>query len=86
MPEGSLRDKAVSGATWKLIEISVNHVMTFIVELYLARMLAPGDYGLVGMLAIFFGLAMVLADSGFSSALIQRQNRTHEDFSTRFCL
>lgn len=60
----SLRDKAVSGATWKLIEVSVAHVMTFVVELYLARKLAPSDYGLVGMLAIFFGLAMVLADSG----------------------
>lgn len=84
MQEGSLRDKAVSGATWKLVEISVAHVMTFVVELYLARKLAPSDYGLVGMLAIFFGLAMVLADSGFSSALIQRQNRTREDFSTVF--
>ena len=84
MPEGSLRDKAVSGATWKLIEISVTHVMTFIVELYLARKLAPSDYGLVGMLAIFFALAGVLVDSGFSSALIQRQNRTSKDFSTVF--
>lgn len=80
----SLRDKAVSGATWKLIEISVAHVMTFVVELYLARKLAPSDYGLVGMLAIFFALAGVLVDSGFSSALIQRQNRTREDFSTVF--
>ena len=80
----SLRDKAVSGATWKLIEISVAHIMTFVVELYLARKLAPSDYGLVGMLAIFFALAGVLVDSGFSSALIQRQNRTREDFSTVF--
>lgn len=84
MSNDSLRDKAVSGATWKLIEISVNHVMTFIVELYLARKLAPSDYGLVGMLAIFFALAGVLVDSGFSSALIQRQNRTSKDFSTVF--
>lgn len=84
MSEGSLRDKAVSGATWKLVEISVAHVMTFVVELYLARKLAPSDYGLVGMLAIFFGLANILVDSGFSSALIQRQDRTRDDYSTVF--
>ena len=84
MSNDSLKDRAISGATWKLIEISVAHVMTFVVELYLARKLAPSDYGLVGMLAIFFALAGVLVDSGFSSALVQRQNRTSKDFSTVF--
>lgn len=84
MQSESLRNKAISGATWKLTEICVAHIMTFVVELYLARKLAPSDYGLVGMLAIFFGLANILVDSGFSSALIQRQNRTREDYSTVF--
>ena len=84
MSEGSLRDKAVSGAIWKLITILVNYSMTFVVELYLARKLEPSDYGLVGMLTIFFAIAGVLVDSGFSSALVQRQNRTDADFSTVF--
>ena len=50
----------------------------------LARILSPGDYGIIGMLSIFFALATTFQDSGFGSALIQKKSRTDEDYSTVF--
>ena len=56
----------------------------FIVSIVLARILVPEDFGIIAMLALFTGVANIFIDSGFSSALIQRQNTTHTDESTVF--
>ena len=56
----------------------------FIVGIVLARMLLPSDYGLIGMLAIFIAISQWFIDSGFSTALIQKKNRSEIDFSTVF--
>ncbi len=49
-----------------------------------ARLLSPSDYGLVAMVSIFIMVAQTLVDSGFSNALIQRKDRTENDFVTVF--
>ena len=56
----------------------------FLVMLVIARILSPKDFGLVGMLAIFIAVAQSLIDSGFSQALIRKQDRTEIDNSTVF--
>ena len=39
---------------------------------------------MIGMLAIFLQVAQVFIDSGFTNALIQKKDRTEEDFATVF--
>jgi len=56
----------------------------FLVMIIMARLLTPKDYGLVGMVAIFIAVSQSLVDSGFSQALIRKQNRTETDNSTVF--
>lgn len=79
-----LKSKAVNGAIWVTVEKFVGQFVSFIFGLILARILSPSDYGIVGMLAIFLGVASTFTDSGMGSALIQKQNRTDKDFSTVF--
>ena len=50
----------------------------------MARLLTPYDYGIIGMLAIFIAVAQSLIDSGFSQALIRKQDRTDVDNNTVF--
>lgn len=50
----------------------------------MARILTPEDYGLVGMLTIFIAISQSLVDSGFSQALIRKQDRSETDNSTVF--
>lgn len=50
----------------------------------MARLLTPEDYGLVGMLTIFIAVSQSLVDSGFSQALIRKQDRSEIDNSTVF--
>lgn len=84
MAEKSLKDKTVKGVIWSTIErFSVQGVL-FIVTLVLARILDPKDFGLIGMLTIFIAVSQSLIDSGFSQALIRKQDRTEIDNCTVF--
>lgn len=69
---------------WSMIERFSAQGIQFVLSFFIARQLCPSDYGLMAMLAIFMALAQMFVDSGFSNALIQKQNRTDADFSTVF--
>lgn len=84
MVDNNLKKKTTKGIFWSFFERFSTQGVAFIVTLVMARLLSPGDYGLVGMLTIFMSLAQVFIDGGFSSALIQYKDRTEEDFSTVF--
>ena len=69
---------------WTSLERVATQAIQFGLGILVARRLLPEDYGVIGMLAIFFAIAQILLDSGFANALIQRQNRTEVDYSTAF--
>ena len=57
---------------------------TFVIGIFLARLLTPFDYGVVGLSTIFISLTDILIESGFSNALIRKQDRNQTDLSTAF--
>ncbi len=69
---------------WTAIQKYSTMLISFISSIILARLLMPEDYGAIGMLAIFMGLAEVFIDAGFGSALIQKKTPTQTDYSTVF--
>lgn len=79
-----LKQKTVKGVIWSSVERFSVQGIQFLVMIVMARLLTPKDYGLVGMVAIFIAVAQSLVDSGFSQALIRKQNRTETDNSTVF--
>ena len=84
MSQESLKNKTVKGVVWSSVERFSVQGVQFLVMLVIARLLDPSDFGLVGMLAIFLAVAQSLIDSGFSQALIRKQDRTEVDNSTVF--
>lgn len=80
----NLKQKTISGFTWSFIESIIGQGITFFVGIILARLLSPQEFGLIGMLTIFIALSQLLTDSGFSHALIRKQNCTQQDYSTVF--
>lgn len=80
----SLGDKAVSGAIWAAVDRVGSMALQFVVNLVLARLLTPADFGAVGMLTIFIAVSVTLVDGGFASALIQKKESNQSDFSTIF--
>ncbi len=80
----SLKHKTFKGTLWSSIERFSVQGIQFIVMIIMARILTPEDYGLIGMLAIFIAISQSLIDSGFSQALIRKQDRRQVDNSTVF--
>lgn len=80
----SLKSKTVKGVIWSSVERFSVQGVQFFVMLIIARLLTPNDYGLVGMLAVFLAISQTLIDSGFSQALIRKQNRSVTDNNTVF--
>ena len=83
MPE-NLGKKTVKGVMWSSVERFSMQGVHFLVTLILARMLTPDDFGLIGMLLVFIAISQSLIESGFSLALIRKQDRNDVDNSTVF--
>lgn len=84
MDMNSLGEKAFSGAIWASIDKIGTMALQFFVNIILARLLMPSDFGCVGMLAIFIVVSQTIIDGGFGSALIQKKEPTQTDYSTIF--
>lgn len=81
---GSVKEDTIKSVKWTAVEkVSVQGIQ-FLLGLIMARLLTPEDYGIVGMLSIFIAISSTFIDSGFSSALIRKNDRTEEDFCTVF--
>jgi O-antigen/teichoic acid export membrane protein len=84
MSEETLKEKTAKGLFWGGISNGGQQVLGVVFGVFLARILDAEDYGLVGMLAIFTGIAGTIINSGFSVALTNKQNATHEDYNAVF--
>ena len=69
---------------WRFAERCGAQLVTFIVSIVLARILAPEDYGTIALITVFTTILQVFVDSGLGTALIQKKNADDMDFSTVF--
>ncbi|MGL4937077.1 oligosaccharide flippase family protein, partial [Shewanella sp.] len=79
-----LANKTKKGLQWSALERFLTQGIQLVITLYLARLLGPTAFGLVGMLAVFIAIANVFVDSGFTSALIRKTDRSDSDLVTAF--
>ena len=80
----SLKKQAFVGVGWNALGRFSTQGVSFILQIILARLLSPSDYGIIAMMAIFLQVAAVFVDSGFGKALVQKQNCEEKDYSTVF--
>lgn len=86
MQERNTKAKVLSSLFWKLMERGGTQGIQFIVQIVLARLLLPEDYGLITLVTIFIAFANVFVQSGFNTALIQKKDADEVDFSSVFYL
>lgn len=84
MAQQSLKDKTIKGTFWSAADAFLGQGVTFIVGIVLARLLSPEEYGLIGICTIFITVLSGVVDSGFSTALIRRNDVTNDDYNTMF--
>ena len=82
--QNNLKDKTLKGTAWSFVDNFITIGVTFIVNIILARILSPEEFGLIGIITIFTAVFNSIVDCGFSSALIRKNNVTDLDYNTIF--
>lgn len=80
----SLKEKAVSGLLWSLWQQVSSKLVSFCISVFLARILAPAEFGLIAMLSLFIAIGNTLLDSGLTTSLIRTTDANQRDYSTIF--
>lgn len=74
----------ISNFLWRFAERCGAQLVTFVVSILLARILAPEDYGTIALITVFTTILQVFVDSGLGTALIQKKDADDLDFSSVF--
>lgn len=75
---------AKAGVVWTFLQQFSVQIINFGVQIVLARLLMPSDFGLIAMITVFISIGQSLSDSGMTSSLIRNEKNTEEDYNTVF--
>jgi len=81
-----VESKGRKAVKWSFYEKLLKRGITFVVSLFLARLLEPSDFGLLALITIFSAFASSFADLGFGQALVQKKDVTKIQYNTVFYL
>lgn len=84
MGSSTLKKQTISGMIWSAIGKFGTMGISFVSNMVLARLLMPSDYGAIAMVHIFIALSNLLVIGGFTSALIQKKDAKHIDYTSVF--
>jgi len=80
----NLKEKVIKGVMWSATEKWGQQAISFVVFLFLARLLAPEDFGLVALASIYIELIGVFLDMGWGVAIVQRVDLEDAHLDTAF--
>lgn len=86
MSPGDLGERGGAALRWSFIAQASRLSLQFLIGVGLARLLSPGDFGLLGLVAVFTGFAGLFADLGLGSALIHRPSPSPDEYAAVFWL
>jgi len=78
------RQNVISNLIWRFLERCGSQLVAVVVQIVLARLLAPELFGTVAKVTIITSILMVFVDSGMANSLIQKKDPDDLDFSSVF--
>lgn len=86
----SLTDKSISGLLWSFTGVGGHGILQTVITLFLARLLSPEAFGLVGAAMIVINFSQIFSTLGVSPAIVQHPNlnekHIHAGFLISICL
>ena len=70
-PSGGMKAQVMSALRWSAVAKMGGQLINWAITLFVMRLLAPADYGLVAMLSLIFMFLGMLGDMGFGSSITQ---------------
>lgn len=77
-------NRTITSVCWKLLERGGNQSIQLVVQIVMARILTPKEFGALAIMLVFINIGNVIVTSGLSTALVQTEEVDDTDFSTVF--
>lgn len=78
------KNRTITSVCWKLLERGGNQSIQLVVQIVMARILTPKEFGALAIMLVFINIGNVIVTSGLSTALVQTEEVDDSDFSTVF--
>lgn len=82
--DSAIKKKTLSSLFWKLFERGGRAFVELVVQIVMARLLAPEQFGLLAVMLVFVNVGNTLVQSGLNTALVQAHDFEESDPSTVF--
>lgn len=79
-----IKRATISSLFWKLFEQGGSSAITLLVQVVMARLLAPDEFGMLAIMLVFVNIGNVVVQSGLNTAIIQVPDASERDYSTVF--
>ena len=80
------RNKIIKGGFFLTIVKVFSQLLAIVVNIVLARLLLPEDFGLVALTMTFMGFITLFTSLGFGAAIIHSRESTQEQLSSLYWL
>lgn len=80
----NLKQRTAKGLFWAVLNSGTTQILNLVIGIFLARLLTPEDYGIVGLLTVFTAIAGDLQSSGFTQGLVNIHRPTVRDYNSVF--
>jgi PST family polysaccharide transporter len=80
----NIRKKTISGISWSFTSKFGRQFILIIINIILARILSPKEFGLIAMISPIIGFANLFAELGLSAALVQQSDIKQDQLSSVF--
>ena len=79
-----IKDNIKRGLFWTAVDKYSGQIIAIGISMVLARLLTPGDYGIVATATVFLSFLGIFTSIGIGPAVIQRKDLTQEDLNNIF--
>lgn len=80
----NLKETSIRGFSWRFMQNISTQIIGLVIQIVLARLLMPEDYGLVALTSVINIILNTIVSTGFSSSLVQKKDITELDKSSMF--
>lgn len=80
----NLKEESIKGFIWRTAQNVSTQVTGLVIQIILARILLPSEYGLVSLNSVIITILNVIVQTGFTSSIVQKKEITEIDKSSMF--
>ncbi len=82
--QSELKNNTITAVLWSFAEKFGQQLLYLLTGVIVARLVAPTEYGMVGLLGIFVAIPTILSESGLSASLIRQKTVSPADYAAVF--